>query len=267
MNVFFSSRKWESLKPVWDFLRPFIFPEFHRKITRRTLYTGIFLVVGTPFIQWLIQSLLVAGISTALNLPLAPLIESLDDGQKFGFWLIIASLTYSAIVLWVQSHEAREKRVHVEKERQNILKRDYHLYRAFLEQFGSDEALDTFVCHHNFDAAYRREQSYLLHDFVNTWSAPEKCFQQREIAESFGKLFESMQNLSSHLATYSGPLRASTDLYGIVDRSVHNDFELPAHVKEAVKFANQLGSKVFTQRQDFIRLAESYFATLPDKTT
>lgn len=98
---------WAHCKPIWEFLRPIPFPEHHRKITRNTQWVGITLLLGTPFLQWIVQSVIVAGITSTFGLPLELLSEYLEGGQVLGFWLVMASLGYSAVILWIQTWDIR----------------------------------------------------------------------------------------------------------------------------------------------------------------
>lgn len=248
---------------LWEFARPILFPEHHRKITRTTQWVGITLLLGTPFLQWLIQILIAAGISSALGLPLSALAEYIEGGQPWGFGLIIASLIYSAVILWIQSADLRASQTKAAQDSQNVLHRDFQLYQRFLERFKTGGPLENFICHHNFGGSWRRELDGLFHEFMWEWSAPEIAFQEPDIAASFSVLLTSMKDLEAHLTEHSSPLRANGDLSCIFDPTLHDEFDGPRYIDEAITEANRLGVLVRDQRVAFIRLANGKFAALP----
>ncbi len=71
-----------------------------------------------------------------------------------------------------------------------------------------------------------------------------------------------MLELAFHLAAKGSYLRANSDLYGILDPSIHHDFDVPEHISEAIDRANELSGLADNQRQAFIEVAEQHFAVL-----
>lgn len=249
---------------IWEFMRPIIFPEYHKKITRTTLWLGVGLLVGTPFLQWIVQTMIIVGAASAFDLPLDILLKHLEGGQQWGVLLVAFSLIYSATILWIQTTSINADRSRSFQVSQNVLRKDCARYQDFLKRFATGGNLEYFICHHNFGSSWRKNINDSLLDFVREWSAPEKSFQDKEIFKCFNDLLTNMQRLDALLAIHSSPLRANADLYGIIDPSIHNDWDLPETIDEIVSEANQIGIEIRDQRKAFILLAEQKFAGLPD---
>lgn len=259
------------LEDLWQLLLRLLFPQHHRKVTTTVVGIGALLLLDGYLLQgliaWLAQIML-AKLTGATPPTFAD--ASADGSVMAGVALIGMALIYSVLVLIVETSEAKNLRedaarasAEIAVAAQNVLRRDKRLYEDFLSDFRTGGALQDFVCEHNFGGSWHSNRSNLLDDFVVKWRAPERAYQHPEIADVFIKLLDSMRQLDDHLAGRSGPLRANASLSGILDPSIHHDFDMPDHVDRAINEANALGTVVRDHRRKFIQVAEKHFATLP----
>lgn len=256
---------------LWQLLLRLLFPHHHRKVTTTVVGIGALLLLDGYLLQgliaWLAQIML-AKFTGATPPTFAD--ASADGSIVAGVALIGMALIYSVLVLIIETSEARSLRedtarasAEVAFAGQNVLRRDKRLYEDFLTDFRTGGALEYFVCEHNFGGSWHSNRSNLLDDFVIKWRAPERAYQSPEIGDAFIKLLDSMRQLNNHLNAHSGPLRANASLSGILDPSIHHDFDMPNHIDRAISEANALGTVVRDQRREFIQMAEKHFATLP----
>lgn len=260
----------EWVKNFGKFLVRILFPTHHRKVTNTVIAVGAALVLDSylldGLIAWAVQLLVASFTNTE---PPAWGEADSNVGICAGVILIGMSLLYSFAVHAVEL--AAEKSVRAEAEltraaemsqKQAVLHRDFKIYHEVLKEFGTDTRLAYFLSQHNFGESYPGDLNSELDQFVDKWSAPERQFQSAEIATPFTSMRETMLELAVHLAAKGGYLKANHDLYGILDPSIHHDFDVPKHISEAIDRANELSVLSDNQRQAFIEVAERHFAVL-----
>lgn len=143
-----------------------------------------------------------------------------------------------------------------------MLHGDRALYQDFLADFGSNGALESLVCHHNFGNPWPSTTTTHLSNFIVKWSAPERSFQHPELSSLIGPIIQNINGLNQNLAQNAGPLQANAALMGIFDPSILREFDTEAHVMAAITEANRISSSVRDARLAFIRRAGELFATL-----
>lgn len=249
-----------------------LFPSHHRKVTNTVIAIGAALVLDGYFLNgifsWLAQ--VVAAKLTDAATP-----SWSDANTEIGIWagviLICMSLVYSCVVYFMELTSEKSARVHAEVtkaneafEKQQILQRDRAIYDEVLQEIGTNTRLEDFLSNHNFGSSWRYDLNRKLDDFVNKWSAPERQFQYPEIRSEFSSMRTTMLELIQHVGWKGGFLTANDNLYCILDPSIHNDFDMPEEVSNAIDKANDLSLLAAKQRQIFIEAAERNFATLPN---
>jgi hypothetical protein len=262
--------------PVWmvnagKFLLKVWFPSHHRKITTSVIAVGATLLLDGYFLDGLLHWLARYALAQLTGTAPPEWSETANDAAIWpGVTVIGLGLLFSILVFAIETYEAklsregiaREKELSVETER-NVLKRDFALYAQFKDQFATHGRMEYFVCNHNFGRSWRSESSDDLHQFVDTWSAPEMKFVDPELAKPFEELLSIMNDLSHHLASHAGPLEVNASFHCIFEPSRHNEMDLPGHVEEAIRRANRLGVAIREKREEFLLLAEKRFSTLP----
>lgn len=261
----------EWIKHFGKFLVRVVFPAHHRKVTNTVIAVGAALVLDSyllnGLISWALQLLVASFTATE-----TPAWGETDGSQAIwaGVILIGMSLLYSFAVYAVELAAEKSERDDAEMARaadmsqtQAVLRRDHKIYQEVLDEVGTDTRLAYFLSEHNFGVSYPRDLNSELDQFVDKWSAPEKQFQYSEIDTSFRPMWETLSELAYHLGMKGGFLAANQDLYGILDPSIHNDFDMPDHISEAIDRANELSALADKQRHTFIDVAERNFATLP----
>jgi len=260
------------VKNIGKFLVRLLFPAHHRKVTNTVIAIGAALILDSyllnGLIAWLVQLLVASYTNTE-----PPIWGEADSNA--GIWggviLIGLSLLYSFAVYAVElaaknseREDANLTRAAAVSQKQNVLRRDLTIYREILNEFGSETRLSNFISDHNFGGSYQSSLNSDLDQFVHKWSAPEKQFQCSEIDTSFRKMREIMEKLASHLTTTGGHLNANPNRYGILDPALHNDYDIPEHISNAIARANELSALANNRRQEFIEVCERHFATLPE---
>lgn len=257
-----------------NFLRKVWFPSHHRKITRTVIAVGAALLLDGYFLDGLLQWVARSAIANVTGMQPPEWSDATSDTSMWAGVIVIGlGLLFSILVLAIETYEAKSKREDLKRAMEqsleaerNVLGRDFDLYEKFKEQFGTGSQLEYFTCNHNFGSSWRSETSGGLHNFVDTWVAPEMKFIDPELSDCFEVLLSGMSDLSGHLATHAGPLEVNANFHCIFEPSRHNEMDLPAHVDKAITEANRMGVSVRKQREAFIMTAERRFAVLPRST-
>lgn len=261
----------EWAKNLGKFLIRILFPTHHRKVTNTIIAVGTALVVESYLLNGLIAWALQLLVASFTNTEPPTWGEAYGNiGIWAGVTLIGMSLLYSFAIYAVELAAEKSVRADVEKARdaevsqlQAVLRRDFKIYQEALKELGTDTRLAHFLSQQNFAVPYHRDLNSELGRFVEKWSAPERQFQCSEIATSFRSMRETMLELDRHLSAKGGYLEANHDLYCILDPVLHNDYDIPDHISEAINKANELSASASNQRQTLIEVSERHFATLP----
>jgi len=262
--------------PVWmtnagKFLLKVWFPSHHRKITTSVIAVGATLLLDGYFLDGLLQWLARYALAQLTGTVTPEWSQTANDAEIWpGVTVIGLGLLFSILVFSIETYDAkltreciaREKELSGEAER-NVLKRDLALYAQFKDHFATHGRLEYFVCNHNFGSSWPSQSSGDLHQFVDTWAAPEMKFVNPDLAKTFEELLSNMVNLSDHLVSHAGPLEVNSSFHCIFEPSRHNEMDLPSHVEEAIRRANRLGVEIRKNRSEFLLLAEKRFSILP----
>ena len=238
------------IKSVGLFLKPYVFPTHHRRVTNKVLLIGGALLVDDYFfggvIRWVVLSFIQSYIPADIPVPTE------TDGGLYGALIIVAVLTYSGMIHFIDSI--------IEVNRANVVqggqrKRDKKIYSAFMKDFGSRCGLDDFLREHDFGTTWSSETD-ALYPFVRKWGAVELKFMDNELDELAAPLLVSLKSLARHLESSAGPLQANAALLCIFDPSIHSSYGLPLNIKTQIKQANELANDVIRARDALVGRAE-----------
>lgn len=243
-------------------IKPYIFPQHHRKVTTTALTIGSILIVDGYFFGGLIQWAAISFISEHIGRTPPNFQEVSGDGKLYGTIIILSTLLYSFFIHLVDSASKWQSYYHLADNRNNRLRKDKNIFEEFMSDFGSQKPLYIFIKNHDFGSSFSQAESDMLFRFPQEWNVVERKFLDGELQEFLSRIVNLMNDLCSHINNASYPT-ANTNRYYIFDPNSHDDWNISPKMKSDIARANKIASEVELNRNSLIDLARNKFSFIP----
>ncbi|MCP9483948.1 hypothetical protein NNA36_18455 [Shimia sp. CNT1-13L.2] len=176
--------------------------------------------------------------------------------------MIGLALLYSFLTFALEQWSIKQVEMDNLSSSKKQLERDKALYDDWKKEFGSNTFLADFIKNHHFGTTWNYEQSQRLDDFCNKWSTPEHRFLHDDLSSLIDEILAELKHLNLHLGATSGPLKANVNLQCIFDPSMHDEWNMPDHTKDAIDIANSISLAIAEKREKFVEEAEMVFSKI-----
>lgn len=255
------SRYGSYITAILSWLKNYYFPPFHKKVVISVLGIGSAILLDGYFLQglvrWGLQVLLMKITGGA-----SPDFSEVETNEVLGVILIGLALLYSLLTFALEQWSIKQVAMDNLSSSKKQLERDKALYDDWKKELGSNTFLADFIKNHHFGTTWDYKQSQRLDDFCNKWSTPEHRFLHGNLSSLIDEILAELKHLNQHLGETSGPLKANADLQCIFDPSMHDEWDMPDHIEQAIDKANSISHAIAEKREKFIEEAEIVFSKI-----